>query len=542
MFFGTLVSRLLGLVRSPILLGAVVGMTAPAGNAFDVANKLPNLIYMVIVGGLVNAVLVPAIVRATKESKDDGQAFINKLLTVAIVMLGVATLVITAAAPIVVKIFAATMDPEWYQLTVSFAFWCLPQIFFYGMYTVLGQVLNARENFGPFMWAPALNNVVAIAGLLIILWVYGPNDPAGFADPGVWTGPRIAMLGGFHTLGIAMQAIILIGPLWKMGFKYRPDFKWRGSGLGSAGRASWWILLSMVAGMVPTMILSNVAAGATARAKGMGIPYEEVAGNFVYTTSYTIYSIPTSLIVVSIATAMFTRLAKNAADNNMEGMRRDLSKTLRMVSTLMFLCTALMVVLAIPISRILAASIAPTEVLTLSQVLIAMSLGLVGIGAVNVLDRGFYAFEDTRQAFWINLPFQMAGLLGFALCSFLPPQWVVVGIGLVMSLTNTASVVLLALVLRKKMGRIDGTRLLTTHIKLLVIMGIVILIGSLAMRWLGAPLNPQGDLFTSLLLIVIFAPILSGIYFGLMKLLHMPELASLAGPFKSILRKFGIKK
>lgn len=542
MFMGTFASRLLGLVRSPILLGAVVAISAPAGNAFDVANKVPNLIYMAIVGGLVNAVLVPAIVRATKQSDDDGQSFINKLLTVAIVILGAATLAITLAAPLVVKLFAATMSGPWYDLTVAFALWCLPQIFFYGMYTVLGQILNARENFGPYMWAPVLNNVVAIGGLLIILWVYGGYDPATAESPEIWTGARIGMLGGFHTLGIVAQALVLIWPLRKMGFTYRPDFQWRDSGLGSAARASWWILLSTVGGMVPTMFLSNVAAGATARAQVQGIPTEEVAGNFVYTVGYTIYSIPTSLIVVSISTAMFTRLARNAANNDMVAMRADTSKTLRMVSTLMFLCTGLLVVLAVPISRIIAATSSPTEVFTLSRVVIAMSIGLVGIGAVNILDRAFYAFEDTRRAFYLNLPFQLAGLVGFTLCGLLPPGWVVVGIGLVMSATNIGSVFLLAHVLGKKMDGIDGKRLLTTHAKLLGITAFIVFVGWLWMRWLSGGLHPEGDILASLLIIIVVAPVLTLVYLGLMKLLRMPELNSLAGPVRGILRKFGIKR
>ncbi|MFT0848081.1 murein biosynthesis integral membrane protein MurJ [Actinomycetaceae bacterium L2_0104] len=542
MFLGTFFSRFLGLVRSPILLGAVVGMTSPAANAFDVANKLPNLIYMVVVGGLVNAVLVPAIVRATKTSDDDGAAFINKLLTLAVVFLGAATLIITLAAPLIVKLFAATMSPEWYSLTVAFAYWCLPQIFFYGMYTVLGQILNARENFGPYMWAPALNNVVAIAGMMAILWIYGRFDDATAGDPSVWTGERIAMLGGFSTLGIAAQALILVWPMRRLGIKFRFDFKWRNSGLGSAGRASWWVLLSMIGGMIPTMVLSNAAAGATARAERLGIPLSEVAGNFVYTTSYTIYSIPTSLIVVSIATAMFTRLSTHAADKNMDAMRRDTSKTLRMVSTLMALCSVLMIALAVPISRVLATTVRPEEVVTLSRVLIAMSIGLVGIGAVNVLDRAYYAFEDTRRAFLLNLPFQMAGLVGFALCGFLPPRWTVIGIGLVMSLTNTGAAFLLAHFLRARMGGIDGRRILKVHLKLLAISLVTVLIGMLISTPLTSALNLDSNVLRSLVSILVLAPVLSLIYFGLMKLLRMEEVASLEAPVRGILRKVGVKK
>ena len=536
MFLGTFFSRFLGLVRSPILLGAVVGMTSPAANSFDVANKLPNLIYMVVIGGLVNAVLVPAIVRATKVSDDDGAAFINKLLTLAIVFLGSVTLLITFAAPLVVKMFAATMPPDWYALTVAFAYWCLPQIFFYGMYTVLGQILNARENFGPYMWAPALNNIVAIAGMLVILGVYGRLGGPAAGDPHIWTGQRIAMLGGFSTLGIVAQAVILVWPMYKLGIRFRPDFAWRNSGLGAAGRASWWVLLMMVAGIVPSMIESNVAASATARAQGAGENLLNVAGNFAYTTAYTIYSLPTSLIVISIATAMFTRLAKAAANNDMATMRRDTSVTLRTVSTLMFLITAFMIVLAVPMARLLALTIRPGEVVTLSRVVIAMSFGLVGVAAINVLNRVFYAFEDTRKVFLLGLPFQLLGMGGFLVSALLPPQWVVFGIGVTMSLLNTFSALVMAQFARRRMGGIDGRRLVTSHVLLAGVTGVTMLVGW-AVMFLLKPLHVASNPFGALVALIVGGVVMLVTYVLLMKLLKMEELKLLMSPVQSILRR-----
>lgn len=536
MFLGTFFSRFLGLVRSPILLGAVVGMTSPAANSFDVANKLPNLIYMVVIGGLVNAVLVPAIVRATKASDDDGAAFINKLLTLAIVFLGSMTLVITLAAPIVVKMFAATMAPDWYALTVAFAYWCLPQIFFYGMYTVLGQILNARENFGPYMWAPALNNVVAIAGMLAILWVYGRFDDASAGDPAMWTGQRIAMLGGFSTLGIVAQALVLVWPMYRLGIRFRPDFKWRNSGLGAAGRASWWILLMMIAGIVPSMIESNVAASATARAQEAGQDLLHVAGNFAYTTAYTIYSLPTSLIVISIATAMFTRLAKAAANDDMATMRRDTSVTLRTVSTLMFLITALMVVLSVPMARLLAVTIRPEEVVTLSRVVMAMSLGLVGVAAINVLNRVFYAFEDTRKVFLLGLPFQVLGIGGFLLSALLPPQWVVVGIGITMSLLNTFSALVMAQFARRRMGGIDGRRLVASHLRLTAITVLTMLVGW-GVTFLFKPLHVEANAFGAVVVLAVGGVLMVATYGLLMKILKMEEWTLLMSPVRSIARR-----
>ena len=153
-----------------------------------------------------------------------------------------------------------------------------------------------------------------------------------------------------------------------------------------------------------------------------------------------------------------------------------------------------------------------------------------------------YAFEDTRLAFILNLPFQVLGVIGFAVCGLLPPQWVVVGIGLVMTLTNTGAAFLLGYALRGKMGRIDGKRILITHLKLLAISLVVGLIGILAMRWATGVFHPEASFMSSVLVMIVLAPILTIMYFGLMKLWKMPELVSLEGPARGVLRKLGINK
>ena len=224
----------------------------------------------------------------------------------------------------------------------------------------------------------------------------------------------------------------------------------------------------------------------------------------------------------------------------MDAMRRDTSKTLRMVSTLMALCTVLMIVLAI--SRVLALTISPAEVMTLSYSLIAMVIGLVGIGAVNVLDRAYYAFEDTRGAFWINLPFQILGLVGFALCGFLPPRLIVIGIGLVSSLTNILSVFLLAHFLRQRMGGVDGKRLLRVHLQLIAVSVVTTVVGFFLMKPLMAAWHLDANVLLSIVAVALLTPILSLIYFGLMKLLRMEEVSSLEAPMRGILRRFGIYK
>jgi len=147
-------------------------------------------------------------------------------------------------------------------------------------------------------------------------------------------------------------------------------------------RADRGALPTQVGGGFPTAVVNRISVGATSRAQSSGVELADVAGGATYTNAYTIYSIPTSLVVVSIATAMFTRLARAAADGDLAKMRRDTSKTIRTISTLTFICSTGLVALAVPIARVLAFTVRPQETVTLARVVIAMSLGLVGIGAV----------------------------------------------------------------------------------------------------------------------------------------------------------------
>jgi hypothetical protein len=179
---GTAVSRVLGLTRSLVLIAAL-GATGVAADTFDTANKIPNILYMLLAGGVLNAVLVPQIVRATRS--DGGQQYVNRLITLSVTLLAAATVVLTLASPVLVHLYSTTRSAAWHGLATAFAFWCIPQVFFYGLYTVLGQVLNAKGRFGAYMWAPVANNVVAILGLAAFIVIYGPSG-AGRHDLNSW--------------------------------------------------------------------------------------------------------------------------------------------------------------------------------------------------------------------------------------------------------------------------------------------------------------------------------------------------------------------
>ena len=259
---GTGVSRVLGLVRNTLLVAAVGVTSAPAADAFAVANTLPNIFYMLIAGGVINAVLVPQVVRAYRSA--NGQEYVDRLLTVSFVILGGATVVLWAASPLIVRVF---LSGEQAALATAFALWCVPQVFFYGVYTLLGQVLNARGSFGPYMWAPVVNNVIAIVGLVAFIAMYGTWErPARgtVEDLSVWSGGRVTLLAATATLGVVAQAAVLVWPLRRLGFRYRPRRGWRGAGLGSAGRVAGWTFAALAVGQLGAFVVMKVAALASA--------------------------------------------------------------------------------------------------------------------------------------------------------------------------------------------------------------------------------------------------------------------------------------
>ncbi|BDZ42051.1 hypothetical protein GCM10025865_13500 [Paraoerskovia sediminicola] len=185
---GTAVSRVLGLVRN-MLLVAAVGVTGLAADTFDVANKIPNFLFAIIAGGVLNAVIVPQIVRIYRGRNPEEN--VSKLLTLATLVMLVVTLIMTAGASVIVGIYASSSwSDAQVALGVSFAVWCIPQLFFYGLYALLGQVLNARQQFGPYMWSPAVNNVISIAGFAAFIAIYGLRRPGTSTTSPRGTGRR----------------------------------------------------------------------------------------------------------------------------------------------------------------------------------------------------------------------------------------------------------------------------------------------------------------------------------------------------------------
>jgi putative peptidoglycan lipid II flippase len=389
---GTVVSRFSGFIRSTLLVAALgVGLHA---DLFTIANTVPNMLYILLAGGVFNAVLVPQLVRSMKNDPDGGMAYVDRIVTLAVLFLGAVTVLLVVAAPWVMDLLldsrygdpALTAERE---SAIDFARYCLPQVFFYGMFVLVGQILNARGRFGPMMWAPIANNVIAVAVLVVYLVGFGKQD-------GSFTPGQEALLGIGSTVGIAAQLLMLLPYLRSTGVRLRPRFDFRGTGLGHTLRLGVWTVLFVIVNQAAYVVVVRLASGGTASSdQGTGIT--------IYSSSQLAVMVPHSIITVSLATAILPRLSTYAAARDGAALGRTLVSTIRTALAVAVPFALLLPVIALPLAQVLwgygaSADLYPRFESTLSL----FGGGLVFFTLHYLTLRGFYALELNRTVFLIQ--------------------------------------------------------------------------------------------------------------------------------------------
>jgi putative peptidoglycan lipid II flippase len=386
---GTVVSRFSGYIRSGLLVAALGnGLHA---DVFNVANTIPNMLYILLAGGVFNAVLVPQLVRAIRDDPDGGEAYTNRVITLAALFLAAVTVLLVVGAPLVMHLlvpsyFNPAHAAQRHSMLV-FAHYCLPQVFFYGMFVLVGQVLNARRSFGPMMWAPIANNVISVLVLVAYLIGVGTHGAP-------YTGGGEALLGIGSTLGIAAQFLILLPYLRRSGFRYRPRFDFRGAGLSQTFRLGIWTVLFVVVNQIAYTVVVRLATSGSA---GGGTGYT------VYSNAFLLVMVPHAIITVSLATAVLPKLANYGTAGNLTGVAVTVSSTIRSTYALVLPLLALTPVVAPDLANLAfkwgAASHSYTSfVPTLSL----FSIGVFFFTSHYLVLRGFYALEQNRRVFYIQ--------------------------------------------------------------------------------------------------------------------------------------------
>lgn len=508
---GTAVSRVLGFVRVS-LLAAAISAVGVGANAFTVANTVPNMLYLLIAGGVLNAVLVPQVVRAMQRP-DGGAEYLDRLVTAAVVALAAVTALLVLAAPLVILLTTLQADPAQRSLAVAFGFWCLPQVFFYALYTLLGQILNAKGRFGAYMWAPVVNNVVGLAGLGVFILAFGSLGKDVPAQ--AWSPAQIAVLAGTSTLGVVAQALVLLPVLRRAGVRLRPRWGVRGMGLRSAGRVAGWTFGALLLSQGTAFVIANV---------GSSVSGGESAGNTVWSSAFLVFMLPHSLVTVSVVTALFTRMSRAAAAGDLAGLRADVSSGLRTVAVATVVASSGLVALNGPTGVLLTGGSADQGAV-LARVIAVAALGLVPFSATYLVQRGFYALEDARTPFFVQL-LTTALWVATSLATFALPQDLrIEGVAAGLVVSQWAGAVVGVLALRRRLGGIDGARVLRTHVRLVVIGAVASAAGLAAVLPLDTLL--QHGLLGAAGLAVLGGAVVVVVYAVGLRVLHVEEVRPL---------------
>ena len=529
---GTIISRVLGFART-ILLAAAIGVTTDAADAFGVANQLPNNVYAIIVTGLLNAVLIPQLVKA-RSNKDGGKGYVDRLLTLILTVFFVVTLAVTLAAPALVALYTSGWNEQQLALATAFAYWCLPQLFFYGLYSLFGEVLNSRSVFGPYMWAPVLNNIVATVGLVAFIVLFG-LDPTGNRSIEDWSADQIALLSGGATLGVAAQALILLFAWKKADIKFSLNFRWRGFGLRPALKAATWSLGMVVVTQIGGVVQTVVASGSI-DSRGTNPAIASVA---VASVAWLVFMVPHSVVTVSVATAYFTKMAQHAHDQRLDLFRKDFSAGLRAISVFAVFFSVAMIVLAYPMSRVFIGDFNST--MSLGNVLIALMVGLLPFSFVYMMQRAFYALEDTRTPFMFTTIQIVIYIIGAIVISqTVEDAWLVVALGLLTSTSVTVQAIIAYTLLSKRVGALGDHKIASALAKFILSGVMAGAIGYAAIETIGG-VHPGSfavdSVVSSSLTIAGVGFLMFAVYSIALRLLRVSEIDIALAGLKGIVRR-----
>ncbi len=501
---GTALSRVTGFVRIAAIAYAL-GATTLAGT-YSYANEAPNIVYELLLGGVLTATLVPLFVKHF-ETRDDDAA--SAIFTVALLALAAITVVGVIAAPWIVDLYtlnvhSANLGAQ-QELATSLLRLFMPQMLFYGIVTLATAMLNARRRFLAAAFAPVLNNVVVIAVFLAL-----PHIASGaLSVRSVLDDDALVLLMGLGTTaGVVVMALALLPPLERLHLHLRFLPAWRHPAVNAMVRLSGWTVGYVVANQIALLVVTVLANGTD-------------GGPFIYISAYAFFQLPHGLFAVSLMTTFTPEMASAAARNDLAALRAQLSRGMRLAAVVIVPAAALYLGLARPIivALLQRGAFGAADAATVSDTLALFAVGLLPFSIYLFAMRAFYARHDTFTPFWINCIENAVNIgLAFPLYAWLG----IPGLALAFSLAYFVGAAVALLVLQQRLGGIEGRRLGVTVTKVLVagaaVAGISWAIGE-AIGW-----SSTAAAFTA----VVVGAIAGGVaYVILLALLRVEELAAL---------------
>lgn len=472
MAIGTIASRASGFLRT-VAIAAAIG-TGAVGDAYNVANTTPNIIYDLLLGGILTSVVVPVMVRAAKEDPDGGDKFASSLLTLMILGLGVATAIGMIAAPLITNAYL-NAGPQEQALATDLLRWFLPQIIFYGVGATIGAILNVRQSFAAPMFAPILNNVLVIATCVAFIYVVSGPRPPGVGGAKAITHTQTTVLAGGTTLGVVAMTLALLPALRRVGFRYRPTLDLRHPELRSAARLASWTLLFVVVSQAGYLVIVNLSTASTAYT--------------IYTYGYQIFQLPYAIIGVSVITALLPRMSGHAAQGRADLVRADISTATRVAATAIVPAALFLLALGRPIAVAVFhhGAVNYHDAIDIGDTLSAFALALVPFSLFQVQLRAFYAYQDSRTPALVNMGVVAVNVLGAVVLTVtVPERHRAPALALAFAAAYLVGLAAATTLLRRRLGGVDGNRTARVITQVAIAAGLGAVVASLVARAIRA--------------------------------------------------------
>jgi putative peptidoglycan lipid II flippase len=454
MTVGTTLSRLTGFLRLTAMT-ATLGVTVSSlGSVYTVANLTPNIVYELILGGILTSVFVPVFVdRMETKGTDDARDVANRVMTLALVILVVVAALGALFAERIIRLYLVSSDaPDreaQVQLGVFFLRWFMPQIVFYGVGAVAIGLLQAHRRFAAPMFAPILNNLVVIGTFVAYAIVRGDRPPRVV---GITAAEQTVLAVG-TTLGVIVMTVALWPSLRSLGYRLQVRLDWRHEAVRHLVRLAGWVALYVAANQlayVVIIVLNN--------------RFE--AGPQIYTTAFTVFQLPHAIFAVSIFTALLPGMSEQWSTGHPEGVRALVSRGLRDTAVVTLPAAVGLLVLAEPIARLLFehGEAVSRDSVAIARTLQGFAVGLLFFSTFQLLTRTFYAMQDTRTPALVNVVAALVNV-GAALVYVGPLKLGLRGMALAHATSYVAAAGVLLMLLRRRLGPIDGARIARTAAK-----------------------------------------------------------------------------
>lgn len=514
MVAATVVSRVTGFIRT-LALVAALGLGTRLLDAYTAANVTPNTIYELVMGGALASVLVPLLVRTAADESVDGDLFAQRLLSLVVYGLAVVVMVTIIAAPLIVDLYVPGFSPAQHQLAIVFTRFFMPQILFYGVSSTLTAVLNARSRFASPMWAPVANNLVVIATALVFLLIGGTGRLETL------TRGETLLLSIGTSAGVAAQMVVLALAGRRAGFRLRLRADPRGIGVRRIIGMAGWTLGSVSAAQAVLVVVTRIASHAGSGAVS------------VYSNAYTLFQLPYAVIAVTLITGVLPRMSRAAADRDLARVTADLSQSLRLAGVVLVPVAAALIVLGPRLTIVLFAhgNASPAAAHLTGAVLAAYGLALVPFAGYQIMLRTFYALGETRTPALLSIGVSTVTVAAcLAATRLTPGPDLVVALAACSAIAYAFGLLVTAQVLRRRLGRLDGHRLVSSHARMLAAAALAAL-GAGGTAWAVGPAT--GTAWAGALITVSAATIAGGALYALAaRVLRITEFTALTAALR----------